>query len=34
MTATTLLDRLDGVRATGPGRWIAQCPAHPDKRPS
>ena len=34
MTATTLLDRLDGVRATGPGRWIAKCPAHPDKRPS
>ena len=34
MTATTLLERLDGVRPTGPGRWIAKCPAHHDKRPS
>lgn len=34
MTAQTLLDRLDGVRRTGPGRWIARCPAHPDRTPS
>lgn len=29
-----ILVRLEGVRNTGPGRWIAKCPAHPDKRPS
>lgn len=29
-----LLDRLAGVKGTGPDRWIARCPAHPDKRPS
>ncbi|MGC8509008.1 MAG: CHC2 zinc finger domain-containing protein [Thiomonas sp.] len=34
MSATTLLDRLEGVRQTGPGRWIARCPAHKDRRPS
>jgi len=34
MTAEALLRRLDGVRATGPGRWIARCPAHDDRRPS
>ncbi len=28
MTAATLLDRLDGVRQTGTGRWRARCPAH------
>ena len=27
-------DRLDKVRETGPGRWLAQCPAHDDKSPS
>ena len=27
-------DRLDKVRETGPGRWLARCPAHDDKRPS
>lgn len=25
-TATKLLDRLERVRQTGPGRWIASCP--------
>ena len=30
----TLLARLEGVRANGPGKWIARCPAHADKRPS
>ena len=34
MTASKLIDRLDGVRATGPGRWIAKCPAHEDRSPS
>ncbi|MGB9813476.1 MAG: hypothetical protein ACPLRZ_11315 [Thermovenabulum sp.] len=29
-----ILIRLEVVRNTGPGRWIAKCPAHPDKRPS
>ena len=29
-----LLCRLDKVRKTGPGRWIACCPAHDDKSPS
>jgi len=32
--ADLLLSRLDGVRRTGPGRWIARCPAHDDRGPS
>lgn len=28
MTAAALLDRLDNVRKTGPGRWLACCPCH------
>ncbi|NDD12313.1 MAG: DNA primase [Betaproteobacteria bacterium] len=34
MSASALIDRLDGVRRTGPGRWIAKCPAHDDRSPS
>ena len=34
MTAATLLDRLQGVRATGLGQWTARCPAHADRSPS
>lgn len=34
MTADALLDRLDGVRRVGPGRWLAKCPAHEDGRAS
>lgn len=34
MTAATLIDRLDGVRQAGDGRWMAKCPSHPDKNPS
>lgn len=34
MSATTLLDRLHGVRSTGPGRWVARCPSHDDRSPS
>ena len=29
-----LLERLDGVKRTGEGRWIAKCPSHDDKNPS
>jgi hypothetical protein len=29
-----LLDRLTGIRQTGPDRWVAQCPAHDDRSPS
>lgn len=29
-----LITRLDGVKRTGPGRYIARCPAHADKSPS
>ena len=29
-----LLPRLDGVRETGRGRWLARCPAHKDRSPS
>lgn len=32
--AVALINRLEGVKATGPGRWIARCPAHEDRRPS
>ena len=34
MIAEVFLARLDGVRRTGPGRWIARCPGHDDRRPS
>lgn len=29
-----LLDRLTGIRQTGPDRWLAHCPAHDDRSPS
>lgn len=32
--ANNLLDRLDGLKQTAPGRWIAKCPAHEDANPS
>ena len=34
MSAAALLDRLEGVRESGPGRWIAKCSAHDDRNPS
>lgn len=34
MRADNLLSRLEKVRATGNGTWIACCPAHADKNPS
>jgi hypothetical protein len=33
-TTARILDRLEGVKATGPSSWIAKCPAHPDRKPS
>lgn len=32
--AATILDRLAAVKQTGPGRWLAKCPAHDDRSPS
>jgi hypothetical protein len=32
--ADRLLGALNKVKPTGPGRWLACCPAHEDKRPS
>ncbi len=34
MSAASLIARLDHVRRTGAGRWLARCPAHDDRRPS
>ncbi len=34
MRVEELLDLLEAVRETGPGRWKARCPAHDDKTPS
>ncbi|MCC7269397.1 MAG: hypothetical protein IT468_01615 [Rhodocyclaceae bacterium] len=34
MTVDTLLLRLENVKRTGAGRWIARCPAHEDRRAS
>jgi hypothetical protein len=34
MSADTLIARLSHVRVTGSGRWLALCPAHPDRSPS
>lgn len=30
----SLLARLEGVKRTGQGKWVALCPAHGDKHPS
>src|SRR4051812_42102059 len=34
MSAQVVVDRLDGVRRTGNGRWLARCCAHEDRAPS
>ena len=34
MTIETLISRLDGVRETGSGKYLARCPAHDDRNPS
>lgn len=32
--AASILERLQRVKQTGPGRWIGCCPAHEDRSPS
>jgi hypothetical protein len=34
MTVDLLISKLDKVRPTGRGTWIARCPAHDDQSPS
>lgn len=34
MAVDAFLSRLDNVKRTGQGRWIARCPAHDDRRAS
>ena len=34
MSAEDLLSKLEAVKRTGQGRWLARCPAHVDRRPS
>lgn len=34
MDVNKLLDRLTKVKATGPNKWMACCPAHDDRSPS
>jgi len=34
MTTDDLLQRLEGVRPRGAGRWVSRCPAHNDHTPS
>jgi len=34
MSADIILSRLERVRKTGQGRWVASCPCRDDKRPS
>jgi hypothetical protein len=32
--AAMILDRLERVKQTAPGKWLARCPAHEDRSPS
>ena len=34
MTIETLIFRLDGVKETGPGKYLSRCPSHDDRSPS
>lgn len=34
MIADVLLSKLDAVKQTGAGRWLARCPGHEDRSPS
>ena len=34
VSVAALLAQLEGVKRTGPGSWIANCPAHDDRSPS
>jgi hypothetical protein len=33
-SAEALLGRLERIKQTGPGQWVARCPAHDDRSPS
>ena len=34
MSLETLIDRLDGVKETGYGKYLSRCPSHDDRSPS
>ena len=34
MTIETFISRLDGIKETGPGKYLSRCPAHDDRSPS
>ncbi len=34
MSADAVLQRVEKARRSGPGKWVARCPAHEDKAPS
>ena len=34
MSLETLIDRLDGVKETGHGKYLSRCPSHDDRSPS
>jgi hypothetical protein len=34
MSAEPILSKLDGVKSTGPNRWLARCSVHNEKTPS
>ena len=34
MSTEALIDRLDAVKKTGPGKYLSRCPAHDDRSPS
>ena len=34
MSVESLLSKLEGVRETGQGQWLARCPSHDDRSPS
>ncbi len=34
MSVAAILDQLERVKQTAPGRWLAKCPAHEDRSPS
>lgn len=34
LPAMQVLAKLEKPRQVGPGRWVARCPAHPDRQPS
>ncbi len=34
MSIEALLERLDGIKESGHGKYVARCPAHEDRSPS